>query len=197
MPTLPQYLRHAKLYGCDSIHPTAIEEADLSAREVLDLKLGLAKIATENRKAKRPACWSDDVPKVDESDVLALDREGFTTSEIVTLTGLSLRRVEAALVESGQVSDVPEEARNHAGSTREFSQESPGTSSRSDSAVSAMHSPLAKAKAAETRARRQAQKDADVVKLRRERGMVPGGIAKVLGIGEPRVRKILRAEGLL
>jgi hypothetical protein len=220
MATLQQYEKHARLYGTDCIWPTVVAEGDLSARERVDLKVALADIAKTHRAAKRPPNWYDDVPKIDADDVVGLAHEGFTASEIVAHTKMSLPRVEKLMptpstlrqgkidprdvtavdrlimagAEVPQVPEVVSEPSNHAGSSSEFVGDAPKTGNRTPDAVSPMRTPAAQAKAAATRARREAQKDEDILRLYLDRQMVPGGIAKKLGVGEARVRKLIRNE---
>jgi len=222
LTTLQAYARHAEQFGTDCVFPTALVDAQagygLSPRELVELKLELRRVAGEHKRTKKPPTWTDDVPRLEDSDVLALNQDGFTASEIVAHTGFTLARVEAVL------STIPEpieydrtrsstdvsgwDAEILSGGGLDFSElaEEPHGSAEKEGDFIAKdqktgdtpfwlkaQAPEAKAKAAETKARRQAQKEKDVLVLR-ERGMVPLAIATKLKMDPVRVKKIIRAS---
>jgi hypothetical protein len=93
--TVDHYVRHAQLFGCESVYGTAAEH--LSATELVRLKVELHRIATEHRRAKRPSSWWQGVPPIDDADLALLHAGGATADEIATMVGRSRNAVYKAL----------------------------------------------------------------------------------------------------
>jgi hypothetical protein len=93
--TTRRLIRHAELFGCECVYETATTY--LSERELVDLKIALRRIADEHRKAKRPASWWQEVPRIDAADIALLRANGATPDEIAALIGRSRTAVYKAL----------------------------------------------------------------------------------------------------